>query len=131
MNTARNRTVRRSEDLTPEARLERAKRQIADGLVDAFAAMLVLGSSDNEWVHQANSPLGRRKHLKLAKSGVFPSARREQHEVGGVVKKGRRWFVLRSEVNAYIGKGAPARVASTETEEVDDILATVVGGAKG
>ena len=50
--------------LTPEARLERAKRTIAEGVSELVEAHLARGSAANEWIDQAHSPLGRRRHLR-------------------------------------------------------------------
>lgn len=119
MNTARNRVVRRAEELTPEARLERAKREIADGVVDLLEAVLARHSSTQEWVNQSNSPFNRRKHRRLWHSGIFKSAWRD----------GRDLNISRAELNEYIAKASP-RAAQSEDEEVDDILDTIVKGGR-
>lgn len=119
MNTARNRTVRRPEDLTPEALRERALRKIIEGQSELVRAEIAIAANANDWVEQKHSPLGRRKHLQLAREGAFPSQ-----------KHGKRVLVRRADLNAYIEKHGIARGEQSETEEVDDILDTVVGGGR-
>jgi hypothetical protein len=70
--------------------------------------------SGTAWVDQSNSPLGRRKHLRLCREGVFPSAR----------KLGKQWLVMRAELDAFIiGTDKPAN--STHTDDIDRELAAL------
>ncbi len=116
MNAAR--TIRRSEELSPSARRERAERLITEGVRELVKATLAIEASGTEYVHQGNSSLGRRKHLRLWNAGVFKSATQD----------GRQRLVLRSELNEYLEKSK--RRSTSEDEEVDDILDTVVGGGR-
>ena len=46
-------------------------------------------SNDDGWLDQRSSPLGRRAHCTLARSGVLPAR-----------KVGRRWLVRRTDLDA-------------------------------
>lgn len=71
----------------------------------------------DDWIDQRTSPLGRRRHRELAKSGAFPA-----------FFEGRRWLARRADVDAYIeGKrwtapleGRPANDARGADDEADD-----------
>ena len=78
--------------LTPEARADIARRQIADAISSLVEATLEMSVASVEWLDQSNSPLGRKEHCRLARAGVFTSA----------VKKGRRWLVKRADLNSYL-----------------------------
>lgn len=111
--------ARKAEQLTPDARLERAKRRIAEGIDELVDAKLALSGASAEWVDQKSSPLGRKKHLRLAREGKFPSR-----------KEGRQVLVLRSDLNAYIEREGLARGTCNEDEDVSDILDTITSGGR-
>lgn len=75
-------------------------------LVDEIADMLEKGGGD-EWVDQNHSPLGKQKHLALAKSGKLPAS-----------KDGRQVFVRRSDIDAYLAKKRVV-VAIDETADIE------------
>jgi hypothetical protein len=84
--------------------------ELAHGLELALAGLRKLMSEADpaDWLDQAASPLGRRRHCELARSGGLAGARK----VNG------RWLVRRREIDAYIESHArvPAQTQSTETE---------------
>lgn len=66
-------------------------------LAEAFAEVDT-SSAGSEWIEQAASPLGRRAHLRLAKSGKVTVAR-----------VGRKVLIRRSDLEAYF-KAETAKV---------------------
>jgi hypothetical protein len=59
---------------------------------------------DDAWIDQTRSPLGRRLHCALARSGALPAR-----------KVGRRWLVRCADVSAYIVEhGRAAEPSSTD-----------------
>lgn len=105
--------------LTPQARLERAKKTIAAGVDELVEARLALVSAKEEWVDQKHSPLGKRRHLELARTGKLPSK-----------KDGRRVLVRRDDLNAYLEKHAISRGAREEDEDLDDVAAAIARGGR-
>lgn len=63
-------------------------RALADELADVIEK-----SGGDEWVDQTRSPLGRSKHLALAKAGKLPAS-----------KEGRKVLIKRSHIEAYLAK---------------------------
>jgi hypothetical protein len=66
------------------------------------------GQDAEPWLDQTCSPLGRRLHCALARSGALPAR-----------KMGRRWLVRRTDIDAYIlkhGRAAEPAAPSTETD---------------
>lgn len=61
-----------------------------------------------EWVDQHESVLGKRRHLELVRAGALPGA-----------KRGRRVFVRRSDIEAYIAGGRVA--AAPPAPKVSDV----------
>lgn len=106
----------RSGDLTPDAKLERAKRQISEGIAAAIEAIIERGVAAAEWIDQDNSPLGKSAHLALARSGKVES--RKVH---------RRVLIRRAELNRYIEQRAEARGVPTEEDDVSDVLERITG----
>lgn len=104
--------------LTPEARLERAKRGIAECVAEMIEATIARGVAANEWVDQAHSPLGKRRHLELARAGKLPSK-----------KIGRLVLVKRDDLNAYLEREGLARGTRVEDEDVLDVLERVTASA--
>lgn len=105
--------------LTPEARVERAKRRLADDIDELVEAKLAKSAAGGEWVDQKTSPLGRKKHLRLARQGKFPSK-----------KEGRQVLVRRDDLNAYLERHGIARGTRNEDDDVEDILDTITKGGK-
>lgn len=112
--------TRAVEDLTPEAKAERAERMIAAGVRELIAAELARGAGASEWVDQNHSPLGRRIHLRLAREGRLPSR-----------KVRRRVLILRKDLNAYIEREGLARGHRPEDEDVSEIVDRIVKGKGG
>lgn len=91
---------------------------LAHGLELALASVRTLMDEPDpdEWVGQDESPLGRRRHRELAKSGKLAGAR----------KLGATWLVRRREIDAYIdstGTAPAATTAENDASESADILA--------
>ena len=103
--------------LTPEARLERAKRTIAEGISEMIEATIARGVAANEWVDQMHSPLGKRRHLELARTGKLPSK-----------KIGRLVLVRREDMNAFLDREGLTRARPSDD---DDVLAVVERIASG
>jgi hypothetical protein len=95
-------------DLTPEARLERAKRTIAEGVIELVEAKLELVGTESEWIDQSKSPLGRRRHRDLARLGKLPSK-----------KLGKRILIRRSDINAFLDREALSR--GDTIKDTDDV----------
>ena len=76
-------------DATPKAAL----KAFADGLETILASVTALldGKDPNEWVDQARSPLGRRRHCRLVREGEIKGSK-----IAG------RVFVRRADLDAYI-----------------------------
>jgi excisionase family DNA binding protein len=76
-------------------------------LVDRIADEIERTRRADEWVDQAHSPLGRAKHLRLAREGVLPSS-----------KEGRQVLIKRSVLDAYIAKHkVETKISETEDDE--------------
>lgn len=105
-------------DLTPDAKLERAKRQIAEAIADAVEAILERGVAAAEWIDQNGSPLGKAQHLALARSGKVES--RKVH---------RRVLIRRTDLNRYIEQQAETRGVVQSDEDVSDVLDRITGSA--
>src|SRR5262245_46482863 len=77
---------------TREARLDRAKALLATAIEEIVEATLDMkGEGSGEWVDQATSPLGRRRHCALVRAGKLPACR-----------DGRRVLVRRADIEAYL-----------------------------
>ena len=107
------------EELTPEARAERATRLIAEGVKKLVEATLARGAAETEWVNQAHSPLGRRRHIVLARKGIIPSK-----------KIGRDILVRRSDLDAYIQREGLSRGVPLDDEPLDEIVRKLTDGTK-
>ena len=106
--------------LTSEAKLERAKRQIAEGIADLVEAIIERGVAASEWVDQDASPLGKRAHLELARAGTIESR-----------KVNRRVLVRRVDLNRYIEQhGLRRGPEPSEDEEVEDVIERILAGAE-
>lgn len=73
-------------------------------------------SSDDAWIDQESSPLGRRMHCSLARRGVLAAR-----------KVGRRWMVRRADLEAFIAaqKGGPSAAAREECDGDEEQSARV------
>lgn len=106
-------------ELTPEARLERAKRVVADAVADMVVAQLAIGNAQNEWIDQKHSPLGRLKHLELVRTGKLPGR-----------KLGHSVLVRRDDLNAYIEREGLRREVPVEEQDVVDIVEELTGAGR-
>lgn len=70
-----------------------------------------------EYYDQHDSPLGRRRHVELARAGKFPST-----------KEGRRILVLRSDMQKYLEREGLTRGRSADDEGVDDVMERITKG---
>jgi len=102
--------------MTPDARLERAKRLLAENISELVAATLAKNVYVEEWVDQSNSPLGRRRHLDLVRAGKLKGSR-----------EGRRVLVRKVDIDAFIARNQIIRVddAADEEREVARVIATL------
>lgn len=85
---------------------------LIDEIVDAIEAT----ATTSEWVDQTNSPLGRRRHLLLARTGILKHSR----------EKGHVWIRLK-DIETYLVKNTVIKVdeKADEAREVARILATM------
>lgn len=109
----------RDQLLTPEARLERAKRTIAEGVAEMIEATIARGVAAGEWIDQKRSPLGKRRHLELARSGRIPHR-----------KIGRLVLIRREDINAYLEReGIMRGKPVTDDEDVVDVIERVTAAS--
>ncbi len=92
--------------LSPQARIERAKRLLAESIVELVAAQVEQASTAAAWVDQNHSPLGKRRHLSLVRSGALKGSR-----------EGILVFVRRAEIDAYLARKQIVRVDPEADEE--------------
>jgi len=104
--------------LTPEARADRAMRTIVSAIDELIAARLAGGFAASEWVDQCSSPLGRRRHLALVRSGVLRG-----------VKEGRRVLVRRSDLDAYLAGHRPPPTIERD-DDVEGMIRAIAGGIR-
>jgi hypothetical protein len=90
-----------------------ALRMKLHALIDEIADVLETGGGD-EWVDQTRSPLGRKKHLALAKRGVLPAS-----------KEGKQVLIKRSHIESYLAT-KKVIVVDGEAEEEREV-AKVIG----
>jgi excisionase family DNA binding protein len=105
--------------LTPEARLERAKRTIAEGISEMIEATIARGVAANEWVDQKSSPLGKNRHLALARTGKIPSK-----------KVGQLVLIRRDDLNAYLEREGISRSRPTDEDDVLDVVERITAGGR-
>lgn len=108
----------RTPELTPQARIDRAKRQIADAIDELVDARVSIGAAAVEWLDQNASPLGHRRHLDLVRDGVLRG-----------VREGRRVLVRRTDIEAYLEERVvqPRPIAE---DDVDGMIRAITAGAK-
>lgn len=70
--------------------------------------------SSGEYFDQHTSPLGKSRHLRLARAGAIPSS-----------KDGRRILMKASDVHAYIAKHVRVPAKDLEEGEVDSVVRLV------
>ena len=102
-------------ELTPEARIDRAKRRIADAIDELVEARIAKGAARAELVDQNASPLGRRRHLELARAGKLRAMR-----------DGRRVLVRRVDIEAYLEEHEVSPPSVTE-DEVGGMVGRILG----
>ncbi len=97
-----------------------SRRAALDGLAQGLELALVsvralLSEPDpDDWVDQDASPIGRRRHCELARSGKFPSARK----VNG------HWLVRRREIDGFVeGHAVTSNSEKSEADEIAEVLA--------
>jgi excisionase family DNA binding protein len=78
-------------DLPPRARKAMAARALVDAVEGFVRECFRERDARDEWVDQDASPLGRRRHLALARRGDLPA-----------VKDGRRVLVKRGDLDSYL-----------------------------
>ena len=105
----------------PAERIVRAKRLVAEAVAELVSAHVSQGVVSTEWLDQDTSPLGRRRHLELVRTGVLPGK-----------KEGRRVLVRRADLDAYLAvtpKSTPDD-AKPEEQTLDDVVRRILAGAK-
>jgi hypothetical protein len=97
-----------------------SRRAALDGLAQGLEMALVsvrrlLEEADpDDWVDQEQSPIGRRRHCELSRTGKFPSARK----VNG------HWLVRRRELDAFVeGHAMASSSEKSEADEMAEVLA--------
>jgi excisionase family DNA binding protein len=106
-------------ELTGQARIDAAKRRLADAIEELINATLSRRSSLSEWVSQHDSPLGRDRHLRLCRKGALRS-----------VKDGRKRLVRRTDLDAYLLANAVIPTSPSREDDVDAMMRTIAGGRK-
>jgi excisionase family DNA binding protein len=96
--------------------VNRATRLIAAGIVELVRLEFSKGNTAADWIDQNSSPLGRRRHLELVRSGALAASR-----------SGKRVLVRRSDLDAYLAEHATmsASVDPTTEDEAAAIAALV------
>lgn len=101
-----------------------ALAEFAHGLEMVLAGVKhLIDESDedpNAWVDQVKSPLGRRRHCRLARTGALVGARK----VSG------QWLVRRRELDRYIERQAEAAGDGDSAEEAEIIAFKAPSGRK-
>lgn len=110
----------RATELTPEARIDAAKRSLASAIDELIEARLAKGAAASEWVDQSTSPLGKSRHLRLVRAGVLPAA-----------KDGNRRLVRREDIEAYLQANPvhPSKLPAIE-DDVDAMMKRISGGKR-
>lgn len=88
-------------------------------LADAVVAEVTRRSDPDPWVSAEDSPLGKRRTQQLCRNRTLNTARKE----------GRRWFVRRSELDAYIESQSGG--AGRSSDDYVSVLAEVGLEPKG
>ncbi len=99
--------------------MERAKRTIAEGVAELVEAKIAQGVAAGEWVDQNHSPIGKRRHLELARTGKVPSR-----------KVGKQVLIRRTVLNDYLDREGISRARPVEDEDVLDVVERIAAGGK-
>lgn len=106
----------REEDLTPEALEARGQRLVAEGYRLLIRAEVRREVSAHELVDQDHSPLKRRRHIELARTGKIPAT-----------KEGRRWLIRRQDLYDYLNRhGVVCGQRATSEEDVEAMIERVM-----
>lgn len=110
--------VLRSVELTPDARIDAAKRKLAEAIDELIEARLAKGATLSEWIDQNSSPLPKWKHLDLVRRGILSG-----------VREGRRVLVRRADIDAYLEEHAVAPKPVAD-DDVGAMIAAIAGGGR-
>ena len=107
-------------ELSPDARIDAAKRLLVEAIDQLVEARLAKGAAASDWVDQDASPLGRDRHLRLVRRGVLPAT-----------KDGNRRLVRRVDLDAYL-EAHPIRtdVPAGEEDDVQAMVKRIEGGRR-
>lgn len=107
-------------DLTPEARIDAAKRKLVEAIDELVEARLAKGAAASDWVDQTMSPLGHDRHLRLVRKGVLKA-----------VKDGQRRLVRRAEIDAYLEAHPVVPNAPPAAEDdIEEMMRRIAGGRR-
>lgn len=110
----------RTAELTPDARIDAAKRKLVEAIDELVEARIAKGSARSEWVDQDSSPLGRDRHLRLVRRGVLKA-----------VREGRRRLVRRADLEAYLeANSVQPPTVEGEEGEVEAMMRRIAGGER-
>ena len=108
-------------ELTPDARIDAAKRSLASAIDELIEARIAKGVTASEWVDQDSSPLGRDRHLRLIRRGVLKA-----------VRDGHRRLVRRSDLDAYLNDHPveARKSAASDDEDLEEMIRKIAGGSR-
>jgi excisionase family DNA binding protein len=101
-------------------RKEQHIRSLAELLAEMVEAAVDERLAGAEFYDQRTSPLGKRRHLELARAGKFPS-----------VKVGTKVLVRREDLHAFMEREGIRRGKAPEDEGVDEIVEGILKGGGG
>lgn len=110
----------RDEDLSPSALEERATRTLVAGVRDLIRAEVARHAASSDYYDQVSSPLGRRRHNELARSGKIPATK-----VHG------RWMIRKDDLREYIERNGIKGTRREQDEGVDDLIERVMKTDEG
>lgn len=94
-------------------RLIVSKRALVDAIEEFISAKIEAHTTAAEYYTQEDSPLGRRRHCRLARTGALKARR-----------VGRDWLVRRGDVEAYLeSHGRP----SPDVDTVANVIRRIAG----
>lgn len=108
------------EELSPTALEERATRTLLAGVRDLVRAEVARHASTTDYYDQTSSPLGRRRHNELARSGKIPATK-----IHG------RWMVRKDDLRAYIERNGIKGARREQDEGVDELIDRVMKKDEG
>jgi excisionase family DNA binding protein len=93
-----------------------ATERLAAALRDFIVLNQMVTASGEDWIDQAASPLGRKRHLELARDGLIPSSR-----------VGRKVLMRRRDIDEFLHRHGPAAQAEerAEVEVATDVMASL------